>query len=314
MSAVTSYLNDACRKFGDGWNRFWFTPSDPLPLGAMRVAVGGIALALVGSMSFSLLRLFGPNGFISVEMVKTLYPVPNSYRWSYLDYATDAASLQGLHYFGVAVLLAYTLGLFTNVTKFLAPIVFLSYFHRGPMLTGVGEPIVAMLLVYLAVGPCGATLSLDAVRRRAKGGFALVPQTFTAMLSIRLIQVHIVLIHFIMFCATLQDNVIWWNGTAVWWLIARPESSLLDMYGLYRYPYVINIWTTALILYYAAFAFFVWNRTARPALVVWSALTWASIALLTGLIPFCAAMFVGTWAFLSADQWSRLLRRTPAAA
>ncbi|MGC3966998.1 MAG: hypothetical protein QM775_06390 [Pirellulales bacterium] len=87
-----------------------------------------------------------------------------------------------------------------------------------------------------------------------------------------------------------------------------PESALVDLRWLHAYPYVINFWTTSLIFFYLAFALLIWNRTARPLLVTLSAVVWIGTALLTGLIPFCAAMFVGGLSFISAEQWLALRR------
>ncbi len=313
MSAVSRYLGTTARNFGDGWNRFWFTPSQPLPLAMLRIGAGSVAFWMILTFSFDLLRYFGPSGIVSVSMLERLYPSATSTRFSYLDFAPDSGSLQAMHYAGLAILAAFTLGLWTRITSVLSLVVFLAYFHRGPMLTSVGEPVVALLLFYLCFGPCGACLSIDAWRRRAANPSLLVARpAYAATVSTRLIQVHTSLIYFLMFCATLQYNAVWWNGTAVWWLIARPESCLIDLRWLYQFPYVINIWTASLILFYLAFAVLIWNRAARPLLVAWSIPVWIGTAVLTGLVPFCVAMFCCGLSFVSAEQWQAILSRRTA--
>ncbi|MCE9608068.1 MAG: hypothetical protein K8U03_24545 [Planctomycetia bacterium] len=316
MNAVFQYFNDACKRFGDGWNRFWFTPIDPLPLAVLRIGVGAIAFYLIALFSFDLIQFFGPGGILPTEAIKAIYPA--AWRFSYLDSAgpPDVATLQALHYLGLAILAAYTVGLWTRFTSILSLIVFLAYFHRAPMLTSVGEPVIAMLMFYLCFGPAGARLSVDALLRRRRQAktpaqpvasrSALGERSFAAGIVVRLIQTHLALIYFLMFCATMQDNIIWWNGTAVWWLIARPESALLDLRWLSNYPYVINLWTTTIVTFYLLFAVLIWNRTARPLLVVLSAPFWLGIALISGVVPFCWAMFVGGLAFVSAEQWLSL--------
>src|SRR5205814_8192909 len=86
---------------------------------------------------------------------------------------------------------AFVVGLFTRVTVVLTLVTFLSYYHRGPVLSSVTEPVVAFLLFYLCLGPCGAVLSVDAWRRRRAAGRPIViPPMFTATVALRLIQVH----------------------------------------------------------------------------------------------------------------------------
>ncbi|MBL9082351.1 MAG: hypothetical protein JNK76_11125 [Planctomycetales bacterium] len=314
MSTVTNYLSTTAARFGDGWNRFWYLPSHPLPAAVLRIGTGLIAFWMLLTLGFDLLRYFGPFGIVRVSMLEAIYPTDVSLRFSYLDFVQDSGTLQAVHYAGLAIVLAFTLGLWAPVTSILSLVVFLSYFHRGRMLTGVDEPVVAMLLFYLCFAPTGACLSLDAwlKRRRANSASATCSSlcdaapTYTATIGLRLIQVHLALIYFMMFCATLQYNAVWWNGTAVWWLIARPESALVDLRWLYQYPYLINFWTTSLIFFYLAFALLIWNRHARPLLVAISAIVWTGTAILTGLIPFCAAMFVAGLAFISAEQWKSL--------
>ena len=93
------------------------------------------------------------------------------------------------------------------------------------------------------------------------------------------------------------------------WLIARPESALVDLRWLHEYPYVINAWTTAIFAFEPIFAVLIWNRTARPLLIGLSAIIWTGTALITGLVPFCLAMFVAGLAFVPAESWHRLLTR-----
>ena len=63
-----------------------------------------------------------------------------------------------VHWTCVAVLVLYTLGLWTTVTKWAAPIITISYANRAPNANFGLDQINAMLAFYLALGPCGAQL------------------------------------------------------------------------------------------------------------------------------------------------------------
>jgi hypothetical protein len=306
IAAAGNYCRAATGRFAEGWNRFWFAPSDPLPLGVLRWLVGLLATYVVGSYGFELLRYFGPNGMLPVE---TIREISGPYRLSFLDFARDATSLYIFYGISMLVLASFTVGLGTRYTSIAAFVVYMSFFQRAPILTTVVEPVVAMLLLYLCLGPSGATLSVDALLRKRKSPAvdeaAKLP-SYRATIALRLIQVHTVIAYFMMFSGKSHGNFIWWNGTAVWWLIARPGACLVDLRWLYDSQYVINLWTTAIVAFELAFAVLIWNRTARPLLIVVSAVMWTGTAILTGLVPFCLAMFTAGLAFVSADQWNDL--------
>jgi hypothetical protein len=205
---------------------------------------------------------------------------------------------------GLAVLALFTTGLWTRFTSVLALIVFLSDVQRAPMITGRTEPIVAMLLAYLCIGPSGRRFSLDrllADRHRASGEWDNASELWTsATIATRLIQVHLALWIAMMGFSKLTGDT-WWNGLGVWWLIARRESRLIDLSWLHAYPDVIDMWTHAIVLFELVFPILIWNRLARPLLLAFAALIWTSLALITGDITFALALGTAALAFGSPD-------------
>ncbi len=270
MSAVGKYFHECSERFGTGWNRFWFTPSDPLPLGVVRVLTALVGLGVYLTYWPDLQFLFGPNGILSRDaMLKFRGDVR---LFSIFDYATTPTLLTACYWAGAAMLVLMLLGLFTRVTTVLALVFYLSLIHRGPVVARPVDDILAMVMLYLCIGPSGATLSLDALMRgpqRLVGGGAALSgpaPTWTATLAIRLIQVHISVVYFAMAVAKLKGTV-WWDGTAVWGLIAKPESRLIDLTWLAGSIYLINIWTLAIVAFEFAFSLLVWHRMARPLML-----------------------------------------------
>jgi hypothetical protein len=307
------YWSELTERFGAGWNRFWFEPSDPLPLCAMRPLVGLVAWLLVFSYTPDLVRLFGPEGLLPIELVNQLRG-DDWTSFSYFNHLHTPAELQMVHYVGLAVVGLFTVGLFTRVTAVLSLIVVLSYIHRAPMLTGQVEPIAAMLLAYLCLGPSGAYLSVDRwlKRRRTKSMaagaaedyLAVVPSMW-ATLAVRLVQVHLCVIYLMMGLAKLSGpNQTWWEGDSVWWLAARPGTRLVDLTDvLARHEYLVNAWTHLIPAFELAFPILVWNRLARPLLLVLAVPIWLSLALVSGLPLFCSLMLIGNLAFVSPAAW-----------
>ncbi len=301
-SAISRYFQTLCQRFGEGWNRFWYTPSDPTSLALLRIATGLVTLWFLASYTGDLVRLFGPAGMLAPEVVSQLRG-DDFVRLSYLSYLRSPAELYAAHVAALIVAAMFTAGLFSRVTSVLSLVVVLSYIHRAPMLTGLFEPILTMLLFYLCFGPTGAALSLDRLRLRRKADSqadAAPPKLYSATVSLRLVQVHLSVIYFMMAIAKLAEpGDTWWLGEAVWWLIARPESRIVDLTGLlHDHPYVLNAWSHAIVLFEFAFALLIWNRLARPLLLAISVPMWILLALVSGWSGFCLAMLLAGLAFV----------------
>jgi hypothetical protein len=250
--------------------------------------------------------------------------------FSYLSYVGNPTALAVLHVAGLAVLLAFTVGLFTRVTSILSLVVVLSYMHRAPMLVSQVEPVVAMTLFYLCLAPCGACLSIDALWRRYRGvpgaergqagsmspGVSPAPpqphipepQSPWATLATRLLQIHVAVLYFMIAMAQLAGGAAspWWDGGAVWMIASRPEMPLVNMTWLAGHPFLIDLWTRFIVCVELAFPLLVWHRALRPFVLAVAAIMWGSLALLTGLTTFCMMMIVASLAFVP-PQWLRAL-------
>ena len=323
MLAIGGYFRTLCTRFGNGWTRFWFAPSDPLTLGVIRILTAGVALALYLTYLPDLERLFGPGGLLSRDdMLRIRDNVPV---FSIFDYARSSATLWLFYWAGAVALALMLIGLFTRVTAVLALVAVLSLIHRGPMLARPVDEIIAMLMFYLCLGPCGRTLSLDAWIRHWRSGShdsaapRLLPNSLAssgATISTRLMQIHLSAIYFAMALAKLRGGI-WWDGSAVWDLMARPEYPLVSIAAMGQSDagwYLINAWTLAIVVFELCFALLIWNRLARPLLLGISLVMWLGTALLTGMVSFAFIMLVANLAFVPASTFRRSGRSVAAKA
>lgn len=318
---MQNYFRTLTEGVGGAWNRFWYTPSDPLTLCVLRLGVGLVATYTIALYGLDLLSLVGPSGLLPEPAIRTL--TEGRVRFSFLDYVQTPTQLWVAHAVSLAVMVLFTLGAVTRVTAVLALVVFLSYMQRAIMITSQFEPIVAFLLFYLCLGPSGAYLSVDrwlARRRRGQGSEAAVAPSYPATIACRLIQVHVTVVY-VMMALGKVSAIVWWNGTAVWWLMINSRDPLVDFSSLREHAiqenytsvgsraatYLVNAWTHAIIAYELSFPVLAWNRLLRPLALAAGVLVWASIAVLTGLVSFATIMVVANLAFLSPDQMRRLL-------
>jgi hypothetical protein len=214
------------------------------------------------------------------------------------------------------VLALFTAGLWTRVSSVLALVVVLSYVHRAPMLNGQFEAILTILLAYLAIGPSGRLWSVDAwlaARRETPGGRrgGADEGSILANISLKLLQCHVAALYMLMCLTQLggaydgENGATWWRGEAIWWLIAKSESRLVDLTFLHTATgrYLVAAWTHAIVYGELAFALLIWKPLARPLLLVLAAAAWVSLMPVTGLLSYCVAMIVANLVFLDADTW-----------
>lgn len=303
LSMIGDYFHKLALAMGASWNRFWYTPTDPLPLCLLRIATGLVALWLHATFSADLIEFFGPNGLLAADEIAQLRD-PLGTEWlCFLDYLRSPGELWLGHAAAGGVLLLYTVGYRSRLASVLALYVVLCYHHRSPMLSGYAEIVLAFMMFGVCLGPSGRYLSIDAwlARRRAAAeklngvALSLPGSSWGANVALRLLQVHVTLVYAMMVLGKLKggvDGEVWWQGDAMWWLIAKPESRLVDFTWLHAHPFLVNAWTHTVVFFEAAYAVGMWSRTWRPLLLAWSVVMWTSMALVTGLVPFCLLMLL----------------------
>ncbi len=294
IARTKDYFSRLSHGFGEGWTNFWFVPSDPATVSAIRLLTGVVLVYLHATLSFDLVAFFGPQGLLPVIDIASL----EANTFSYLNYATSATELWIMHLAGLVVLLLFAAGLWTRVTTVLALIVFLSVVHRAPMITGRTEVVIAMVLLYLCFAPCGARFSLD--RRRLAGktnAVSLVPST-TATIATRLIQIHLALLVAMMAFSQLSSEI-WWGGTGLWFLMTREQSRLIDFTSWGGSPLLIDFLTHAFIAFEVAFPILVWFPLLRPLMLGLAVVMWGGLALVTGDVTFGLMMLIASVAFVS---------------
>jgi hypothetical protein len=315
-----NYFRTSANRIGGGWTRFWFTPSDAIVVSLLRVLTALVALWWYLSLLPDLQNWFGPNGMFSLDLALQQRSMSDTrFAVSLLDYVNSASQLWLVYGLGAVALVMMLFGLFSRIATIASLIFVLSFIHRAPMLSRPVDEILAPWLLYLCIGPSGANFSIDAIlrRRRERNRDASlqlsapnVVYSSAATVAIRLMQVHLVLIYGAMIIAQAQGAA-WWQGTAVWWLMARPESRLVDLTGLsglgLSFQYVVNFFTHAIVLFELCFVFLIWNPIARPLLITLGIIMWLGLALIGGSVSFAILMLIANLAFLSPSivrAWS----------
>jgi hypothetical protein len=311
---TATYWEEWTAAVGEGWNRFWFTPASSKPLSMIRIAMGLLLIVYFLSNTSDLLRWYGSEGLLPPATVRTLTSGGNlpQFRYSLLNHVSKPSEVWIIHSIGILAAGCLAAGLFSRAAAAITLVVLLSYIHRVPMISGLGEPIFAAVLFYLCIAPSGEWFGVNAWLKQRKSPGEPQP-TVLANLTLRMIQVHLAALVFMMGMSKLsQEN--WWIGDAVWYLLAQTRSRPVDLTFLRNTPFLINAWTHAIVAFEIAFPILIWNRFARPILLIIAVPLWLSIAAATGHLLFALAMISASIAFWPIGATETITAKRPALA
>jgi hypothetical protein len=310
-SPLTVNTTNWAEDLGRSWNDFWFRPADPTLCCLLRIGLGLVALLHLGSYGGDLVRWFAADGLLPAGTVDALLGGGGTFHPTYLTLAGSPTALWICQACGLIAAALLTLGLFSRTSAALTAVATLALANRAPIISGQVEPVLIFMLLYLAIAPSGARFSLDALLIRpilANSPLSIFAHTdnpsVLATLSLRLMQVHLAAFYLMMALAKTYGEV-WWDGAAVWNLIAQTHSRPLDLTSLRGSEFLLNAWSHFIAWTQLLFPFLVWNRFTRPVILAAAALLWASMLPLTGLTSFCLLMLLATLCYLPPGVLAR---------
>ena len=276
-----------------GWNAFWFTPADPLPLAVIRICTGLLLtwsnLVWLGDAE----AFFGAGGWMAGDEVWRMNDQP--WQWSWYFAAGSPLAVRGLAGIAVGAAVLLTLGLATPFAAAVSLAGFISAANRAPLNVFGLDDTLGLLLLGLVVGPSGACLSLDATLSRAGQGGAT--PSIRANIALRLIQLHLCVVYFFSGCGKML-GASWWEGTALWGAAANVQYRTLDLTWLARHPHVTNALTLATLFWEASYPALVWPRLTRRLVLAMAVVVHLGIGLAMGMMEFGLAMITANVAFL----------------
>jgi len=299
------------------WDRFWFSPADPIVLGMVRIFAGLMLLYTHIVWGLQLEQFFGRTPLLDAEtMLLVRGPEWPSFWWF-----VSPEWVPIVHWGCLGVLLLFLVGKWTRVTSFLTFVIAVSYANRAYFATFGLDQINTMLALYLTIGASGDALSVDqwlrnrrekaASQREGKSTcfssrWAAAP-SISANLGLRLIQVHMCIVYFFAGVSKMQGPA-WWSGDAMWLAFALYAYQTIDMTWIARYPSIAWVLTMSTIFWESTFAVFIWIRETRWMVLVMSIAVHVGIGACLGMWTFGLVMLIGCSSFLSASFVRRLLR------
>ncbi|HZZ27705.1 MAG TPA: HTTM domain-containing protein [Pirellulales bacterium] len=308
MNLLSGYCRDLERGTLAGWNRFWFSPTDPATLGMIRLFAGAMLFYTHLVWSHDLNGFFGDQAWLTPATINKL-PGASPFQWSYFYWIHSPALLWTAHIAALIVFALLTVGLWSRTMSVLAFLATVSYAHRASLTQFGLDDTNCMLAMYLMVGPCGAAYSVDRwlQHRRTGGAFAVAP-SIGANIAIRLLQVHLCVEYFFSGIGKAQGPL-WWNGDAILMATANLEYQSLGATWLIHYRALASMLTHITVFWELTYCTLVWPRLTRPIVIAIGIGMHLGIGLFLGMWTFGLAMIIANLSFVSPWIVRRLLDR-----
>ena len=307
IAATRSYLAE----IWEAWDGFWFTPTSPSTLSAIRVLAGAMLLYTHLVWSFDLDAFFGASGWLPPQLMHDVHEAGNDPDgpgpllgepraiWTHFSLIQSPKLIWTVHLTALAVFFLLTIGFFSRTMALLGFLVAVSYANRITPGAYFGlDKINCMLAMYLMLGPCGARYSVDRLWRLRRGGPTEVPPSAAANLAIRLIQVHMCIVYLFSGIGKLQGES-WPSGEASWLSFAMLEYRSLDMTWLAEYPWLLNLMTHITVFWELSYCALIWPQLTRPWMLLMAVFVHGGIVLFLGMPTFGLVMLIGNLAFVS---------------
>jgi predicted DCC family thiol-disulfide oxidoreductase YuxK len=324
ITGPASYLADLGQWAARGWDAFFFRPADPTPVGLIRLGIGLLMLWNFAVIGLDLHAFLGSSGWADPDALDFFRRLEQD-RWSWSLWSAVPDPLLVTAYAGcLAVLLMFTVGLWSRLTAVLAWVIIVSTIRRAPVMHFGFDMAASMVTLYLAAtGSSGQAVSLDRFfsrwrRNRAElrqgrvarplegeAGDGTPRPTVSANLCLRMIQLHLCIIYGLAGLAKLQ-HPIWWEGWAFGSLLGYAEFRPLDLTWLARWPMLLMFFSHGALALEILYPVLVWPRKLRPLIIGLTIALHLGIAVTMGLYEFAFAMILANLAF-SSGPWLRSL-------
>jgi Vitamin K-dependent gamma-carboxylase len=283
------------------WQRFWFDPRETSSLALFRIAFGLVVTAWTATQAPDLLAFYGPHGILPEP------PDGGPGSWGVLSVWPSSGAVVGLFAVTLTAAVCLTVGLFPRIAAVLVWIGVVSFEHRNGLVGNSGDGLIRNLAFFCALAPSGAALSVDRLRK-ARDRFWEFPAR--APWALRLVQLQLS-IGYLSAVWSKSGNQLWRDGTAVSYALRIADVHRAPTPGFVTSSVVlVELLTYGTLALELALGVLVWNRVARPWVLLLGVVLHLSIdaSILVGF--FSLAMLAGYLAFVPPGTAARRVLAT----
>lgn len=199
------------------WNRFFFSPSSPLPMVVLRIGAALVFMSMLIVVRGDLGAWFGNSDpLVSVDLAKRL--LPQTPCISLLTWFEPSESfLTGFFAVALAAGVSLCIGWHSRISALICFLLMQSLLHRNPFVVNGADELLSQLLFYIILSEAGALLSIDSLGKHSE-----LETTKAYPWVQRLVQMQLCLVYLQTFFAKVV-NQDWINGTALYKVLHSRE-------------------------------------------------------------------------------------------
>jgi hypothetical protein len=287
------------KKLFEAWDRFWFSPIPLAPLNLMRWFLGLTLFTLYIQRQWGTEIFFGNKAVIPSDVALEMLPEFNRPPWLLLQ-GLDAWSFS-LHLIFLAGLLLFAFGVGGRFLAFGVWLLHVAFIQRNYAVAFGADLIGGIFLFYLALAGSSKGMSLQELFKRGfKKSWESSWERSTGIFGsvfFRLMQVQLCVIYVYTGLEKLKGSS-WWDGTALWTVLANPQMAMLDLTWLRWFAPLLVAATFMTVLFEIYFPVLIWFKNWRKSLLIMGAIFHIGIGLSMGLFAFAAVMMSSYCLFL----------------
>jgi hypothetical protein len=229
------------------------------------------------------------------------------FRFNLLENVTnpDVAAV----FYGLTLLAALftALGLFTRISSIALLVGVTTLHHRAPDILHSGDTLVRAMLLYIAVAPSGAAVSLDRYFALKRGAAPAVPPD-VSLWPQRMMQIQVAILYFTTVWHKSFGN--WWlNGTATWYPPQLDEFDRFPVPAFFDQQPMLAITTYGTLIVELALATLVFAKPLRKWVLIGGLLLHAGIEWRMNIPMFAFIMTATYIVFYEGEETAAWAKR-----
>lgn len=290
---------------------FLFEAEHPERLGLMRILLCSTIFYLAIFRQFNIDE-YTIGSIIPRDSALAIYPEfyrpilqfffwPDSWAW-------------GMQLFLIILMFFNTIGLTNRFVMFLSWVILQGFINRNYSMLFGADLIGALLLFYLSFTKCSDAYSIKNMffKKRYINIDAIKTSEISNLVSsvfFRLLQFQISIIYAYTGFEKLKGST-WWDGTALWTVMANPQFTHFDLIWLRQVPLLIVIGTFITLIFEVYFPVMVAYKKTRYLWLGLGVLFHLTIGILLALMPFSLIMISTYFLFIEEDDLKFWVKKT----
>lgn len=281
------------------WDEFWFGQVSLTNLALMRIVLGFTMVWIYSSRYSDWKVFYGAEGLLPRHLALEVMPQYYEPLWTWFFWSDSMAGL--VHAFFILGLIFVTIGLGGRWVSLLTWVLHIGFLHRNYAIAFGADVVACLFLLYLSLTQATARYSLDQVLSKKLRWKGVQTSDLLSSVFYRLIQIQLCVIYFYSGLEKLKGPS-WWDGTALWTIIANSQMVIADLTWMKSLPLLIVVMTFGTMIFEIYFPALVWTRFWRKKLLVFGFFFHLGIGLLMALFGFSGVMLSAYCLFLNEQD------------